>query len=104
MQKLWDNYDGKSEGERRKKERKVPNKLHYCHEHNFPFEKCITELQSNFKVLEGLSVPLYREDKMIYLLNKISVNNIEFELPYRLKGKGSIHLVMILPTYPLRHA
>ena len=47
MQKLQENYNGKSEGERQKiQAREELNKFHYCHEHTLPFEKYITAPQS----------------------------------------------------------
>ena len=79
--RIWGRgYGGKSEVEKRKiYAREALKKLHYRHEHTFPFEKYTTVLQSNFKVLERLYVPLYEEDNLIYLLNKISVNNTELK-------------------------
>ena len=53
MHKLRERYYGMSEGERIKTQaREALNKLHYRREHTFPFEKYITVLQNNFRMLE----------------------------------------------------
>ena len=80
MQKLREHYDDKSEGKnRRTQAMEALNKLHYCHEHTFPFENYITSFQSNFQMLGRFDDPLYEEGKLIYLINDIQMKNNEWK-------------------------
>ena len=91
MQNLRQHFDENSEGESHKiQASEALKKDHYRHEHAFRFEKYITKLQINFKVLERFDVTLYEEDNKTYLLNKISVDNAKFKTNIAIVRQSSI--------------
>ena len=99
MQKLREHYDDKSEGKnRRTQAMEALNKLHYCHEHTFPFENYITSFQSNFQMLGRFDDPLYEEGKLIYLFNDIQIKTMNEKLPYKLQDIGPLDLMRLSPN------
>ena len=80
MKALQDHYDGPSEGERRKQiARSDLEKLFYRNESTFSFEKYVTIMKMNFKVLRKYEVPVHEEDKTRMLLNNINNPNTELK-------------------------
>lgn len=76
MMALQEYYDGESEGERRKQVARADlEKLFYRNESTFSFEKYVTKLQHIFNVLKQYKVPVYEEEQVNYLLDKINCPN-----------------------------
>ena len=72
MQELQDHYDGMSKGARRKTfARDDLNEIFYNNETTFTFDKYLTKLKEVFNVLEKYGVPLYEEQIVKHLLDKI---------------------------------
>jgi hypothetical protein len=77
---LQTHYDGESEGERRKQVARADlEKLFYRNETTYSFEKYITKLKQIFNVLEKYNVPVYEEQKVQYLLDKVNCPNPELK-------------------------
>lgn len=80
MLSLQAHYDGESEGERRKQVARADlSKLFYRNESTFSFEKYVTKLKHIFNILERYKVPLYEEEKVKHLLDKINCPNAELK-------------------------
>ena len=58
------------------------NKLFYRNKTNFYFEKYVANMKQKFNVLENYNFPLYEEDKVRQLLDKIKFpdNNLKNEV------------------------
>lgn len=78
MRALQDHYDGSAEAEKRKEAARADIKsLFYKNESSFSFERYINRLKKSFDTLEKYGVPIYEEDKVKYLLDKIQSTHSE---------------------------
>lgn len=85
MMALQAHYDGESEGVRRKQvARDDLQKLYYRNESTFSFERYVTKLKRIFNVLETYGVPMYEEQKVQYLLDKVQCPNNELKTEVRI--------------------
>ena len=105
MLELQNHYDGKLEGERRKHMAKDDLKgLFYRNETNLSFEKYVIKMKQTFNVLENYNVPLFEEDKVSQLLDKINCPNNDLKTEVNICryshsdsfDKASTHLSTVL--------
>lgn len=78
MRALQEHYDGNAESEKRKEAARADIKtLFYKNESSFSFEKYINRLKKSFDTLDKYGVPIYEEDKVKLLLDKIQSTHSE---------------------------
>ena len=78
MQELQANYDGTSDGVRKKKVDRADQKnIFYNNETIFKFVKYVTRLKGFFNVLVKYGVPLYEKNMVENLLDQIMSPNTE---------------------------
>ena len=94
MQEIQSQYEGTSEGARRKQFIRADiNKILYKSETTFIFEKYFTNFKGIFNVLEKYGVPLYKEQMVERLLDHIITPNTE------LKTEGNIFRSLQFSTF-----
>ena len=80
MKELQANYYGTSEGSRRKQvDISDIKKIFYKNETTFTFEKCVTNINGFFNVLEKYGAPLYGEQMVKHILDQIMSPNTELK-------------------------